>query len=852
MKKLSLIISFLFCIGFSFAQFTIPVAQDNPLNLREFRGAIHPDLGFILPFLDTLNNPASSYNGAVIQNPIDSRPYISDGVRWIPFLVGSAPTQINFTFLTGKYLTDFNTFGTLITDSVAEGTLLYFNNTRARAAISAANHINYNSTTGVISFGTINTDTVIEAGNLYFTPPRSRASISSLSPINYNSGTGVLSADTAILATQNDILSKWDISGNSSTTSANFIGTTDNVSLRFKVNGKPYGFLDANLATANVGFGDSTLVSMSSGSFNTAFGNAVLRDNTSGAQNTGVGGGVLRSNITGNFNTAVGTLAMASNTGGLNNVAIGGSALRNSLSGNYTVAIGARALINATGSENIGIGQGAAEGVTAGDANTIIGENAWLTNNTRYTTAIGHGAGQSATGDSSVFIGSDAGKNSTGNNKLYIANTSTATPLIYGNFRNPFLSINGGGGGTDSVSSIFSINSITKGVLLPRMNGAQMVAITSPANGLMIYNIDSAAYCFYNGSSWVKFGTSTGGGGGGGSGTVTSIAMGYGLTGPTITNTGTLVIDTSITGLSTRLWRQKGIDSVAALISAKVNISDTSSMLSKYLRKTDTATLSNRINLKVNISDTASMLSTYLRKTDTASLSTRIDLKQNLLNGGTGFVKSAAGVISYDNNTYLTAATVATKVDSVVRKNATSDTIVYVNNANTRNFGFKDRGLVDSVRNISPTVQRTYSGGVTYDNVFQLDSIFHTRDVIGGGLLSISDSLADITHDWGMTGNLRVSGSITIPSVGGKILITEGSNRSVGSATLVAGTVTIATSACTTSSRIFTQLITKGAGNTGAEYIVVAGSGSFVLTSINTSGSTATTDTSTLNFWIIN
>jgi hypothetical protein len=50
-------------------------------------------------------------------------------------------------------------------------------------------------------------------------------------------------------------------------------------------------------------------------------------------------------------------------------------------------------------------------------------------------------------------------------------------------------------------------------------------------------------------------------------------------------------------------------------------------MLTPYLRKIDTASLSNRINLKVNIADTSTMLSKYLRKTDTSSLSSRIDLR---------------------------------------------------------------------------------------------------------------------------------------------------------------------------------------------------------------------------------
>jgi uncharacterized protein (TIGR02145 family) len=56
-----------------------------------------------------------------------------------------------------------------------------------------------------------------------------------------------------------------------------------------------------------------------------------------------------------------------------------------------------------------------------------------------------------------------------------------------------------------------------------------------------------------------------------------------------------------------------------------VNIADTAGMLTPYLRKLDTASLSNRINLKVNITDTAVMLTPYLRKLDTASLSNRIN-----------------------------------------------------------------------------------------------------------------------------------------------------------------------------------------------------------------------------------
>jgi len=104
--------------------------------------------------------------------------------------------------------------------------------------------------------------------------------------------------------------------------------------------------------------------------------------------------------------------------------------------------------------------------------------------------------------------------------------------------------------------------------------------------------------------------------GGGGTGTVTSISQGYGITNSPnpIVATGTIKVDTSTGGLSGKYLR----------------LTDTSTMLSPYLRKIDTASLSNRINLKVNISDTSAMLSPYLRKIDTASLSNRINLKVNI------------------------------------------------------------------------------------------------------------------------------------------------------------------------------------------------------------------------------
>jgi hypothetical protein len=58
---------------------------------------------------------------------------------------------------------------------------------------------------------------------------------------------------------------------------------------------------------------------------------------------------------------------------------------------------------------------------------------------------------------------------------------------------------------------------------------------------------------------------------------VTSVATGYGLSGGTITTTGTLLVDTL--NISTRAWRQKGLDSLAAL---EVSGSGTTNYIPKF------------------------------------------------------------------------------------------------------------------------------------------------------------------------------------------------------------------------------------------------------------------------------
>lgn len=72
---------------------------------------------------------------------------------------------------------------------------------------------------------------------------------------------------------------------------------------------------------------------------------------------------------------------------------------------------------------------------------------------------------------------------------------------------------------TPNASAQLDVQSTTRGLRIPTMTGAQMLAISSPATGLMVWCTDSSGICEYTGSEWLRVRST---GGGGGSGTVNS------------------------------------------------------------------------------------------------------------------------------------------------------------------------------------------------------------------------------------------------------------------------------------------------------------------------------------------
>jgi hypothetical protein len=112
-------------------------------------------------------------------------------------------------------------------------------------------------------------------------------------------------------------------------------------------------------------------------------------------------------------------------------------------------------------SGNVGVGYGAMQNNQTGIKNVAIGYQAnYSSVNKNGNTIVGYKAGFGSIGHGNVFIGKQAGSSETGDEKLYIENSSSSTPLIWGDFTNDIAAINGDFGvGTQSPTARVEIRS---------------------------------------------------------------------------------------------------------------------------------------------------------------------------------------------------------------------------------------------------------------------------------------------------------------------------------------------------------------------------------------------------------
>jgi trimeric autotransporter adhesin len=220
-------------------------------------------------------------------------------------------------------------------------------------------------------------------------------------------------------------LDAWSRTGNAGTVyGTNFIGTTDNMALGFRVNNQMAGKIDHinqsvyfgrgaginNTGLENTAVGDSALATncnfnvafgtlalkRNTGSYNCAIGNHSQNIGTSGSSNTSLGYGSLRDNNA-DYNTAIGYTALEDNQDGTRNTAVGTAVMYSNISGSNNVAFGLQALGgNISGSYNIVIGNDAMHNNTSGNGNIAIGHVANYSGTDRVRNV--------AVGDSALFF----------------------------------------------------------------------------------------------------------------------------------------------------------------------------------------------------------------------------------------------------------------------------------------------------------------------------------------------------------------------------------------------------------------------------------------------------------------
>jgi len=204
--------------------------------------------------------------------------------------------------------------------------------------------------------------------------------------------------------------SSWALSGNAGTVDGtDFIGTTDNIPLTFRVNNQRAGRIESVGTTANSFFGYQA-GNVNTGNFNAAFGYLAMATNTSGQGIAALGYRALASNTTGSSNTATGFSALAANTTGYANTALGSEALRFVVTGYDNTAIGQQALRNATGNANIAMGSQAAVTLTSGIENAALGAGALFNTTTgSFNTALGTTSlSTNTTGSNNTALGYNA------------------------------------------------------------------------------------------------------------------------------------------------------------------------------------------------------------------------------------------------------------------------------------------------------------------------------------------------------------------------------------------------------------------------------------------------------------
>lgn len=216
--------------------------------------------------------------------------------------------------------------------------------------------------------------------------------------------------------------------------------------------------------------------------------------NTGGSILIGQNAGV-NDNLNNNANILIGTNSGQSIIDQVQNTAMGTSSLRtlNSGFGNSVYGHEAGQYLE-VGSNNTFLGRLSGKGSAnhTKSNNTFVGALSGNINEASNNTYIGTRSGQNnASGVGNLFIGYLSGQNALGSNQLYIDNSNTASPLLYGEFDNDLLRVNG----------ILNINSAYS---FPTTDGSSSQVLQTDGFGLVSWSSINTYGIFTNDGTIVR------------------------------------------------------------------------------------------------------------------------------------------------------------------------------------------------------------------------------------------------------------------------------------------------------------------------------------------------------------
>ena len=235
-------------------------------------------------------------------------------------------------------------------------------------------------------------------------------------------------------------------------------GANDDLSTNNNVVIGKDAFSSATNSQLNTVLGVEALTNATSGSNNIAIGYRAMEDATGGSTNIAIGQNTLNKTTNGSHNISLGSFTGQRVTSGDNNILMGQQAGANITTSGDNVLIGQSAGQDGNGQRNVAIGWSAGRanaGVNnvslgvgsgqnnSGNYNSFLGSYAGQNSSGSYNVYLGYNSGETTTGSDNIFIGKQAGENTDGSDLLFIENSNSSTPLIYGDFANDSLKVNG-------------------------------------------------------------------------------------------------------------------------------------------------------------------------------------------------------------------------------------------------------------------------------------------------------------------------------------------------------------------------------------------------------------------------